>query len=91
MKLFVTRMPQQARKTTRECPRAKNLGHSKGAKIPYGLWEFILPDAAPTPRDSANSLDEPKSIPTVCGLLCLTVSFRVMLSIAALEDTRISC
>ena len=54
MKLFVTRMPQQARKTTRECPRAKNLGHSKGAKIPtdYGnsFFRMLLqhPATAPT-------------------------------------------
>ena len=42
MKLFVNKMPQQASKTTRECPRAKNLGHSNGAKPK--LCRFGPPD-----------------------------------------------
>ena len=80
MKLFVNKMPQQASKTTRECPRAKNLGHSNGAKPKPA--DSVLRTTS-TPYDQ----DQPESIPTVCGLLFLTVSFRVMLSIAALQDT----
>ena len=53
MKLFVNKMPQQASKTTRECPRAKNLGDSKGAKLkPCRLSEHSPPNYSNTRCDS---------------------------------------